>query len=135
MAPQYVVYALDDSIKTFFQDHTDATRQDCDDRARSLVRPPVEPVPIQGEFSYTVTAGDSETRKIVQFRAGISDLDMTTMRLARTVHPQFVPDCSYHGTIASSSPLSVYVMEEMTGITYIKARGVDRRNTVVDLAS
>ncbi|KFA76186.1 hypothetical protein S40288_10097 [Stachybotrys chartarum IBT 40288] len=64
----YVRYSLDNCVKSFFQTYTDATQQACDDLAQRLVGPPVEPVHIQGQFSYTVIAGE-QCRKIVQFRA------------------------------------------------------------------
>lgn len=134
MAPQYVVYSLEDSIESFFRNYTQATRQECDSFARCLVGPPIEPVPIQGQFSYTVTAGDSENRKIVQFRAGISKLDMDTIRLAKEVHPRIAPTCTEHGTIGTSLSLSVYKMEVMGGITFIEAQDPDRRNTIKSLA-
>ncbi|OAA62978.1 Protein kinase-like domain protein [Cordyceps fumosorosea ARSEF 2679] len=134
MASQYFVYSLNDSIESFFHDFTDATRQECDHLAQRLVGPPLEPVPIQGHFSYTVAAGDPENRKIVQFRAGVSKLDMDTMRLAKQAHPRLVPTCTEHGTIGLSRPLSVYEMDIVRGSTCTTTRELDPRKTVGSLA-
>jgi hypothetical protein len=72
---------------------------------------------------------------------------METLTLARAIHGQFVAGCTYHGNIGQSSPLSVYVIENLPGTTYIQARCINgvsaepsleavlrQSNTVVDFA-
>ncbi len=120
----YPVYSLDSAINEFFKSQSTVTRRQCDELAVSLVGEPVNPVPIQGAFSYTVIAGVKQS-KIVQFRAQISVLDMETLNLARTIHGQLVADCTYHGNIGQSSPLSVYVIDKLPGTTYVEARCID----------
>ncbi len=112
-------YNLDNAIDAFFQESgTTATRQQCDDFA--LARgAPVKPVPIQGTFSYTVLAGAS---KIFQFRVASSVIDIELSRLASATHGELVPSCTYHGTIGSSQPLSIYEMNNLPGTPYILAR-------------
>jgi hypothetical protein len=55
-----VLYSLGDTISDFFASRAPVTQQQCDDLAVSLVGGPVNPVPIQGSFSYTVTAGSQQ---------------------------------------------------------------------------
>ena len=50
---------------------------------------------------------------------------METLNLARAIHGQFIATCTYHGNIGQSSPLSVYVIEKLPGITYIQARCIN----------
>ncbi len=69
-----VLYSLEDTINDFFAAHAPVTRQQCDELAVSLVGGPINPVPIQGSFSYTVTAGAQQS-KIIQFRDANSNLD------------------------------------------------------------
>lgn len=118
------VYSLDDTINSFFESELTVTRQQCDELAVSLVGEPVNPAPIQGAFSYTVIAGTHQS-KVVQFRAQTPILDMETVNLARAIYGQFVPACTYQGTIGQSSPLSVYVIEKCPGSAYIQARCID----------
>lgn len=115
------VYSLENSIQKFFDTSTTSTRAECDLKAASLVGEPVKAVPMQGAWSYTVTAGSKEA-DIVQFRAQPSALDMANMNIAMLVHPQFVPRCTYHGEIVGQSPLSIYVMEKRNGLCYVIAR-------------
>jgi hypothetical protein len=143
----YSVYSADKVINMFFKSQTTVSRQECDELALSLVGGPVNPVPIQGAFSYTVIAGSNQS-KIVQFRAQSSVLDMEVLNLARAIHGQFVATCTYHGVIGCQpSPVSVYVMERLPGTTYIHARCIHglsaapssevvsrQSNTVVDFA-
>ncbi|KAK8036868.1 hypothetical protein PG994_015365 [Apiospora phragmitis] len=49
------------------------------------------PVPIQGMFSYTITAGLADPKKLFQFRCEDSTLDMEMIGLATTAHPGFAP--------------------------------------------
>ncbi|KAI0103052.1 hypothetical protein GGR51DRAFT_525491 [Nemania sp. FL0031] len=132
-----VYYSLDDTINSFFKENATVTRQQCDAFALSRVGGQANPVPIQGTFSYTVTAGTDES-KLFQFRTRDSDLDMSILDLAKTAHPQFIPGCKYHGTIGQSRPLHVYEMDRLAGTPYIIARNGDhatqQRNTATDLA-
>lgn len=137
-------YSLDNAISSFFGSNTTATRQQCDDFALSRAGEHVDPVQIQGTFSYTLTAGTGKS-KLFQFRVQDSSLDMDTMSLAKAIHPQFVAGCSYHGTIGPSSrPLHIYEMDSLPGTTYVMARDISniqppdavfrQRSTVKDLA-
>jgi hypothetical protein len=132
------LYSLNDTINDFFRTETDTTQEDCDKLAQSLVGGHIQPVPIQGSFSYTVCGGP-ESSKIVQFRAQKSDLELEILNLSQRIHVQFVANYDYHGTIGSSLPLSVYVMNRIHGITYIEFRCANdvttemSMNTVMDL--
>ncbi|KAI0798989.1 hypothetical protein GGR55DRAFT_702351 [Xylaria sp. FL0064] len=117
------LYTLDSAIESFFSENTTVTRSECDDFALSIVGGRVNPVQIQGAFSYTFTAGTNES-KLFQFRTCDSKLDMSIINLARSVHPGFVARCKYHGTIGQSRPLHIYEMDKLPGTTYIMARHV-----------
>ncbi|KAL3587855.1 hypothetical protein FPOAC2_13754 [Fusarium poae] len=116
-----VLYSLRDTISDFFASHAPVTQQQCDELAVSLVGGPVNPVPIQGSFSYTVTAG-SQQSKIVQFRDANSDLDMQILELARQIHGQLVAAYTFHGQVGQASPLSIYAMEKLPGTPYVSAQ-------------
>ncbi|KAF5963452.1 Mus38-like protein [Fusarium bulbicola] len=137
------VYSLDAAIGSFFEINKEATRQQCDDFALRHAGGPLDPVPIQGTFSYTVTAGENKS-KIFQFRTQDSSFDTSMINLAKTVHPQFVASCLYRGTIGPTRPLHIYEMDCLPGTAYIMARNISiaqppdsmmrQRNTVKDLA-
>lgn len=139
----FTYYSLDNAISSFFESSTTATRQQCDDFTLSRAGGQVNPVLIQGTFSYTLTAGRNNS-KLFQFRVEDSSFDMGIMNLAKAVHPQFVAGCRYHGTIGSSRPLHVYEMDNLPGTTYIMARSISvvqpqdalfrQRRTVRDIA-
>lgn len=76
----------------------------------------MEPVPLQGAFSYTVAAG----KLLVQFRVPESLLDTKTLGLARKIYGDVVPACFNKGVIGPSPSLTVYVMDKIPGITYIE---------------
>ncbi|KAF2794060.1 hypothetical protein K505DRAFT_242956 [Melanomma pulvis-pyrius CBS 109.77] len=128
------IYALDNRINEFFETQSSITRQQCDNMAISLAGGPISPVPIQGAFSYTVTAGAAQS-KIVQFRTHTSLLDMNTLTVARKIHPDFVPATTFYGTLGESeaSSLSVYGMEKISGTTYIEARFYDESTAEAQL--
>ncbi|KAK8917397.1 hypothetical protein H634G_09028 [Metarhizium anisopliae BRIP 53293] len=142
-----VVYTLDGAINDFFKSHLTVTRKQCDVLAASIVGEPVEPVPIQGSFSYTVTAGNDQS-KIVQFRSPESTLDTNTLDLARNVHGKLVPSPIYHGRIGHlPSQLHVYIMDKIPGSVYVQAQSdyhvpvgtsleasLQHANTVADIA-
>lgn len=119
------------------------TRQQCDDFALSRVGRQANPVQIQGAFSYTLTAG-TDGSKLFQFRTSDSDFDIAILDLAKTIHPQFLASCKYHGTIGQSRSLHVYKMDRLPRTTYIMARNISiaqppdakfrQCNTVKDLA-
>ncbi|KAJ5802725.1 Protein kinase-like protein [Penicillium pulvis] len=79
--PDHVVYTLEGTINDFFASHISIRRQECDEFAASLYGDPVNAMPIQGCFSYTVIAGHKQS-KIVQFRAVDSDIDMNILFFA-----------------------------------------------------
>ncbi|KAI1121213.1 hypothetical protein F5Y10DRAFT_272320 [Nemania abortiva] len=138
-----IIYNLDDAISSFFAENTTATRQECDNFALFRAGGRVNPVEIQGAFSYTIIAG-TDNSKLFQFRTNESELDTSIISLATTAHPQFVTSCKYHGTIGQSRPLHVYEMEKLPGATYVMARNVSipqppdaafrQRNTATDFA-
>lgn len=136
-------YSLDSAITSFFESNTTATRQQCDDFTLSRMSGTINPVPIQGTFSYTLTVGSNES-KLFQFRVQDSHLDLDMMNLAKAVQPQFVVSCKYHGAISQPRPLHIYEMDKIPGTSYIMARYTStvqppdavfrQRNTVKDLA-
>ncbi len=137
------VYTLDQTIADFFSASTTCTRQQCDAFVVSQTGLDPQPVPLQGMFSYTVSAGPD---KIFQFRAASSPLDMDLLRLAGEVHAQFVPRCREHGMMGEDEwwRVRVYEMERREGVAYVLARDVEipqpeeaitsQRRTVQDLA-
>ena len=135
-------YSLNDAINSFFETNTTATRQQCDDFTISRAGGQINPVQIQGTFSYTLTAGSNKS-SLFQFRVEDSSLDINMMSQAKAVHPQFVAGCKYHGTIGQPRPLHIYEMDTLRGTTYIMARDISavqppdavfrQRNTVKDL--
>lgn len=116
-----VFYSLKDTINDFFASHAPVTQQECDELAVSLVGGPINPVPIQGSFSYTVVAG-SQQSSIVQFRDADSDLDVQILDLARQIHGELVAAYTFHGHIGQASPLSIYSMKKLPGTPYVSAR-------------
>lgn len=117
MTSDLAYYSLDNQISTFFQAHNSVTREQCDKYAASIAGEPVTPEPIQGTWSYTVTAGPKQS-SIVQFRSPSSALDMDLLTLARATHGIIVPNCVYRGTIGQPTPLPVYVMDKLPGVPY-----------------
>ncbi|KAL7955112.1 hypothetical protein V8C34DRAFT_292484 [Trichoderma compactum] len=136
-------YTLSGAINSFFTENTFVIRQQCDDFALSRIGGPVNPVQIQGAFSYTLTAG-ADGSKLFQFRIHDSKLDNVLLDLAKTIHPQFVTSCKYHGTIGQLRPLYIYEMDKLPGTAYIMACDSStiqppearfrQRNTAKDLA-
>ena len=112
------MYSVHTPILGFFTSHTQATQQECNERAASLLGAPVTPVPIQGAFSYTVVGG-SPTR-LVQFRTPESDLEVNLLHLPRSIHGGFVARTICTDSVGWSPPLSVYVIEKLPGITYME---------------
>ncbi|KAF4498622.1 Mus38 [Fusarium agapanthi] len=116
------VYSLDAAIDSFFEVNTEATRQQCWWAARSR----------------------ENKSKIFQFRTQDSSFDTSMINLAKTVHPQFVANCWYRGTIGPTQPLHIYEMDYLPGTAYIMARNISiaqlpdsilrQCNTVKDLA-
>lgn len=112
-------YSLSTSISTFLSTHSSTTRSECDSLAQSLLHSPtISPVPIQGSFSYTVVASDSQ---LAQFRSPTSPLDVEVLRRAREVYGgDVVADTTFHGQIGQERPLLVYVIEKLPGVTYLE---------------
>lgn len=121
MTSDLAYYSLDNQISTFFRTHKSVTREQCDKYAASIAGEPVAPEPIQGMWSYTVTAGPKQS-SIVQFRGPSSALDMDLLTLARATHGIIVPNCVCHGTIGQPMPLPVYVMDKLPGVPYIQVQ-------------
>lgn len=64
---------------------------------------------------------------------------MDKICLAKKVHPDFVAECTYLGTLGETRPLHVYELESLPGTCHIMAKipGDDmarQRNTIKDLA-
>ena len=109
---------LDERISHFFSNsNAFAARSQCDTFAHKTFGGPVEPVPTQGVFSYTVTAANGTI--IVQFREPSSPLDAQVQETVQNIHPNFVTGCAFHGTIGSSPGLLVYSMKKLLGDSYL----------------
>ncbi|KAJ5204285.1 uncharacterized protein N7498_005164, partial [Penicillium cinerascens] len=93
------------------------TREECDRIAAEITGETVEPVRLQGAFSYTLAAREL----LVQFRVPESLLDNKTLALARKVYGEVVPSCVNRGEMGPPPSLTIYVMDKVPGITYIKA--------------
>ena len=136
-------YDIDDSISSFFETRTSVSRQKCDDFVTSRFKTPARPVQTQGVWSYTVTAGDSNST-IIQFRAFDSPLELSKMDLVKRAACGFVADVTYHGTIGADRPLHIYEMKKLPGEVFITAvshyiqhaegKQSQRQNTIQDLA-
>ena len=135
----------DSAISNFFTSYTNATQQECNERAATLIGAQVMPAAIQGAFSYTVVGGSPA--RIVQFRIPDSDLDVDILQLARSIHGSVIASSTHHGYFGHSKPLSVYIIEKLPGITYMEsciANGPNailspkeyqrQQNTIVDFA-
>lgn len=109
-------YSLEDAVSQFFSS-CNVTRDECDRTAAELTGESVEPVRLQGAFSYTVAGGEL----LVQFRVSESLLDTKKLSLARKIYGDVVPACVNRGVIGPSPSLTVYVMDKVPGITYIEA--------------
>lgn len=108
----------DQMISNFFSQAGACTTQtECDAFASSTFGGPVTPVPDQGAWSYTVTAG-ADSNTIVQFREPDSPLDVETLATAHSIHPALVVACVAHGTIGSPAGLLVYSTRKLPGETY-----------------
>lgn len=134
-------YSLNNAISSFFESNKTVTRQQCNDFALSCAGGRINPVQIQGAFSYTLITGPNDS-KVFQFRTQDSSFDIDIVNLAKAVHPQFVASCKYHGTIGK---LHIYEMDKLPGTPYIMARDISpiqppdsvfrQRNTVKDFAT
>jgi hypothetical protein len=108
---------FEESISDFFSKAgACVTRSQCDAFANKTFGGPVNPVPVQGTCSYTVAAANDTV--IVQFREPDSPLDIQMLATLQTIHPGFVADCSFHGTIGSSPALLIYSMNMLPGDSY-----------------
>ncbi|KAE8391172.1 hypothetical protein BDV23DRAFT_182698 [Aspergillus alliaceus] len=84
--------------------------------SRLRTRNPVEPIPPQGAFSYTVAVEEL----LGQFQALESPLDTNKLDLARIIYDTMVPPCVKSGVLGLSQSLTNYVMETFTRITHIE---------------
>lgn len=143
----FETYNLNHVIDSFFASNTSVTRQQCDDFTRSHATAKVDPVQVQGAFSYTVTVTTGlNSSKLFQFRVQDSKLDQNIIILARATHAEYVATAKYHGMIGTNGkhPLHVYEMDNIPGIPYIMTRDIAlpqpldsisrQRNTTKDLA-
>ncbi|KAK3903129.1 Mus38-like protein [Staphylotrichum tortipilum] len=111
---------LDERISSFFtQAGACTSKTECDTYAATIFGGPSPPVPDQGAWSYTVTAGP-DNNTIVQFRELDSPLDVETLAAAHSIHPDLVARCVSHGTIGSPPGLLVYSMPKLPGETYLR---------------
>ncbi|KAL8354429.1 hypothetical protein RB601_004025 [Gaeumannomyces tritici] len=125
----FVIYSLESHIEEFFKASTTTTREECDVKTASFASgAPVVPVPMQGAWSYTVTAGPDQAR-IVQFRPSNATLNMSRLELARQAHPRCVPKCTYHGQTGRQLPLDIYVMDKAAGECYLYSRNISPEGT------
>lgn len=108
-------YSLQNTINECFSGRT-VTQKECDQVAAEVTGEAVNPVQLQGAFSYTVAARGL----IVQFRVPESLLDTEKMDLARKIYGNIVPSCGNKGVIGPPPSLTIYVMEKVPGITYIE---------------
>ncbi|KAM5450641.1 hypothetical protein MaudCBS49596_004172 [Microsporum audouinii] len=102
-------YDLDAEIVLFFKEHAPTTRQQCDSLAISLLGEPIEGVPIQGQFSYTLLAGPEPT--IIQFRSIKSQLDLNITSLAKSIHGTLAAKTKASGVIGDN--IFVYIIERL----------------------
>ncbi|KAK2747501.1 hypothetical protein FQN57_001993 [Myotisia sp. PD_48] len=131
MAPRK--YDINDEIARFFEDHAPIKRQQCDSFAINLLGKPLTPVPIQGQFSYTLLAGPKSM--VIQFRSAKSPLDHEITTLSKNVHGNLVAKTEAHRGMGDNS-LFIYVIERLPGVPYITLRfNLERQmNTVLGLA-
>lgn len=83
-------YNLDNTIDLLFESNCHVTRQECDDFARYCVGGQVNPVPIQGAFSYISTAGPNDS-KIIQFRIQKSTFKLDIMGIVDRAKARIIP--------------------------------------------
>lgn len=116
-------YTLEDSLLQFFSSSgTSATRAQCDSFARQRYGGQIKPVPIQGMTSYTVTAGPNSD-KIIHFREENALLDMNMLGLAKRIHEDLVPHCTFLTWFGSTGTrLAAYEMDKLGGDSYIMVR-------------
>ncbi|KAL9124204.1 MAG: hypothetical protein Q9217_006446 [Psora testacea] len=132
------IYSLENAIRSFFNDCGSLTREECDDRARSLLGGgPIVTSTIQGQFSYTVSSphaatevrsGDDNSSRptsnamIVQFRLSKSKIDLYVAQLAKAIHGDIAAETEYHGEIGQEAGprLAVYTIQKLPGVTYIE---------------
>jgi hypothetical protein len=106
--PAMSYYSLENTVNELFSGCS-VTKEKCNQIAAQLTGEPVEPVQLQGAFSYTVAA----SKLLVQFRAPESPLDPNTPDLARKIYGNVVPACVNGGVIGPAPSLKVYVMEKV----------------------
>lgn len=108
------------TISSFFESNKPLTRQQCEDFTLSRAGGRVNPLQIQGAFSYTLTAGPNGS-KVFQFQTQDSSFNIDIISLANKIYPQFIASCEYYGTISNSRPLHAYEMDKLPRTLYIMA--------------
>lgn len=119
------VHNLEAEIAAFFS-KTPVRREACDALAKQLVGgDQAVPVPVQGNRSYTVYAGQALDH-VVQFRPKSLPLNLEIASLAHRVFGDLAPEVSFKQQLGEDSaaavqePLLVYVMPRLPGITHIE---------------
>lgn len=128
----FVYHNLEDNIRDFFKKKS-VTREQGDDFVGSHAGGVVVPVENQGAFSYTVTAG-RDNAALFQFREQDSPIDIHTLALAKKIHPEFVVEAKYHGTVGDVNPIHVYEMDTLPGVGIPTDDISPRGNFIKDLA-
>ena len=102
-----------------FTTQDEVTQEACDAYAQKLTNSTVTVMPWQGCHSYTLLAASGV---IVQFRSKDSPLDVSTAKLAKSIHGPLVPSTTYHGFVDKSS-VTVWMMETLLGTGYLSTVG------------
>jgi hypothetical protein len=129
-------YDISVEITRFFEDHAPITREQCDIFVINLLGEPIKQVPIQGQFSYTLLAGQPESTSVVQFRSAKSPLDLQMTALAKSVHGTLAAKTQAYGAMGDNALVFIYVIERLPGVAYITLRfDIERQmRTVAGLA-
>lgn len=102
-------------MSDLFTSHPEISQASCDSFAEQVVGQPVRPLDWQGCFSYTLESEDERT--VVQFRSSDSPLDACTVRLAKTVHSDLVPNMECLGNFENTS-VTVWKMDQVPGLGF-----------------
>lgn len=102
-------------IRSFFEENTSVTQQQCNAEAQRITGQPVTATPSQGGTSYTVEGGGT----VVQFRVPSSPLEINLLRSIEQAYGVFVPRHEYRGKLGQ---VNVYEMNNMGGTCMYLAR-------------
>ncbi|KAI5864082.1 kinase-like domain-containing protein [Durotheca rogersii] len=109
----------------FFSCRKSPSQMQCDEIAQSISgASTVRPVGSPGSMSYTVICSGRpgpQEDLIVSFREPAAMLDEETVRLAKEIHGDLVPESTCHGNVAGADPpLSIYSMPYLRGSSCIE---------------